>query len=278
MGNPYITAITKGSHVTCSTGSLASGYYSLQPDGTWRVHPDSDPIAVGQGFLVQATEAATLSFNDNTGSKSISTSPSNLTFTVSNGEYEDIAVAQFCDEKGLRKIAHLNNEAPLLSIPVNGRHYALATLADDTHSFPLALQALPGEYTISVEINGNMGEMGYCHLIDRETGTDIDLLHDSTYSFKHSGNQAFADRFLVKLSPNAQGALSAQPTNFAHFDGDRLTINGSGLLQVFDILGRKIGSLSVNGTVSVDPLKIGIDHSGIYLLRLGGQSQKIVKY
>lgn len=47
IGNPYPHAVYKG--VAFPADNLTTGYYSLEPDGTWLAHQDSDPIGIGQG-------------------------------------------------------------------------------------------------------------------------------------------------------------------------------------------------------------------------------------
>jgi hypothetical protein len=82
--------------------------------------------------------------------------------------------------EGLRKIGHLNSEAPMLSIPVEGRRYAIANLGSDCQSFDMVFRGT-GTYTLS--FNGNTG---YCHLIDRVAGKDIDMLRQN-YTFSSNG-------------------------------------------------------------------------------------------
>ena len=58
----------------------------------------------------------------------------------------------------------------MLSIPVDGRRYAIADLGSSCESFELNFRGY-GEYTISLKDNG---QMGYVHLIDRATGKTVD--------------------------------------------------------------------------------------------------------
>jgi hypothetical protein len=170
-------------------------------------------------------------------------------------------------------MAHLDAEAPSLSIPQGAQRYAIATLSDSTQAFPLALQATAGEYTMG--LTGDIGNVGYCHLIDKVTGADIDLLRDSTYTFTHSSNNAIADRFLVKLSPNATN-YPLSTTHFAYQDGDHLIIDGEGTLEAYDMMGRRLFSQEMS-TNALTHLHINtFPGTGVYILRLAGSSQKIV--
>ncbi len=279
VGNPYNQPIAF-SNISVADGAIAPGYYTLNADGTWQAHT-AGTIAPGQGFLLQATEPrsgqnwAQIQIDRPAGKSSSQpspSSPSSIAFTVSNGSHSDIAYALFAEGEGLRKMAHLDAGTPSLSIPQGAQRYAIATLSDSTQAFPLALQATAGEYTMGVM--GDMGNVGYCHLIDRETGADIDLLRDSTYTFTHSNNNAFTARFLVKLSP--AGTQAALPAAFAHLEGNRLVIEGSGTLEAYDIMGRKLFARVMN-TNALTHLHINaFPSAGVYILRLGSQSQKIV--
>ena len=179
---------------------------------------------------------------------------------------------------------HLDAEAPSLSIPQGGQRYAIAALSDSTQAFPLALQAVPGEYEISVDqfnvdlfirnqqLNNPTTQQPYLHLIDRVTGADIDLLRDSSYKFRASGSDAA--RFLVKLaSGNSQWSMVNG--QFAYHDGDRIVIDGSGTLEVYDLMGRKLFDVDIhNSQFEIHNSKFPA--AGVYILRLGGQTQKIV--
>lgn len=62
---------------------------------------------------------------------------------------------------------------------------------------------------------------------------------------------------------------------FTYFDGDRVVISGTGLLQAYDIMGRQLFAKelsTLNSQISI----LNFPGSGVYLLRLNGQTQKIV--
>ena len=269
IGNPYPHAIYKGGAFP-ATG-LSDGYYSLEPDGTWYAREDSDPIAMGQAVLVQASSTLSLVFTNNSsvpseGAKSYS--DKSLRFAVSGLGYEDVAYAQFSNGEGLRKIAHLNAEAPILSIPQGSTDYAIAVLESTTGDFPLSFHtATYGRFTLTV--SGNT-QFPYLHLFDRLTGRDIDLRAVNSYTF--SGAPAdLAERFLVKLCPESDNAI------FAYQNGNSIVVNGEGELQVFDVTGRRLSSLHLDSSRTLDRVTLGIQHSGVYLLRLIGKEHKTQK-
>ena len=280
VGNRYTHDLYFGTGITINSGSIAPGFYTLNPDGTWRAHTTADPIHVAESFLIQVTtdEAVLRYYNTNAApapskagaavQSSTGASDPTLAFTVRGNGHEDIAYALLADGDGLKKMPHLTAEAP--SLCIDG--YAIASLGSDVESFPLTLQAAPGEYTLSLSSSSSFSSSSsYCHLIDRLAGRDIDLLCDSSYTFHTTGNDA--GRFLVKLSTDADGAVRAP--RFAHWNGYAWEIDGTGPLEVFDILGRRLFAKEIQNSQfeihnSVFPA------AGVYILRLGNKTQKIV--
>ncbi|MBR2147739.1 MAG: T9SS type A sorting domain-containing protein, partial [Muribaculaceae bacterium] len=148
--------------------------------------------------------------------------------------------------------------------------YAIARIDGSTQAFPLKFRAVGnGEYTVSV--SGDMSEMGYLHLIDRATGSDIDLLSQPTYTFTNTRNQSSTQRFTVKLSPNADEEGNGI---FAYQNGDRIVVEGTGTLQVYDVLGRQLFTHEMSSQLSIPSSQF--PSTGIYILRLGEKSQKLV--
>lgn len=266
IGNPFMVPIRLNSTymASSSTAVLTSGGYKLSTNGMWTAITSYTDIAVGQAVLVKATTAGTLTLRPSA-SKSAASEEENgqgFAFTVSNDEFTDIAYARFSSEEGLPKISHLNPEAPMLSID----GYAIANLNEGTESFPMSFSG-QGSYTLTV--SGNTDVTGYLHLVDRLTGRDIDLLSTPSYSFTGS---PVSDRFTVKLTPDANEGNST--TRFAIFDGNSLIVNGEGTLEVYDVMGRRLMSAEVTGSEYRIP---GSDlHTGVYVLRMNGNSQKIV--
>ena len=258
IGNPYDAAYAP-----------TRAFYTLQANGTWMVHTasPSNKVAAGEGFFIYDNSNATsYVFAEPSGAKGAPRSnAAAIAFTVSNDDYSDIAYARFADGEGMPKMAHLNSEAPALSIPQGDRRYAIANLDENTESFPLHFSGF-GEYTFSLSDN-SLG-LGYLHLIDRETGADVDMLRQSGYTFNANGNES--ERFVVLLRPTADA------NSFVRVSDSRLIVDGEGELQVFDVMGRQLGSAQVAGTATLDRSALGIVSAGVYVMRLGGNSQKIV--
>ncbi|MBR3488329.1 MAG: fibronectin type III domain-containing protein [Bacteroidales bacterium] len=300
IGNPYNHQIYKG--VDFDNGNLAylaDGFYSLNLDGTWLARLNSDPINIGEGILVKVkslinTTPITLTFSDSEAKSSGGGVPQpkgsadkGLQFTVSGGDHTDVAYAildaQSDDSEGLPKIAHLTAEAPILSIRQGGTDYAIAHIDGTTQAFPLKFRASTnGEYTItasavpvpslegSADRRGVCSSISYLHLVDHATGRDIDLLRQPTYTFKHAGSQASANRFTVRLSPDGESASDI----FAYQNGDKIVVEGTGTLQVYDVLGRQLLTHEINSQFSIPNSQF--PSTGVYILRLNGKSQKLV--
>ncbi len=270
IGNPYPHAIYYGAAIP--TTNLAEGFYILQTNGTWRTVAGADinttAIGVGEAIMVKASAAISpfVMTDVATAPTSSKAHTATLAFTVSNDEYSDVAYAMFSNGEGLPKMSHLNAEAPMLYIPTDEGRYAIAMMEESVESFPLNFNGY-GEYTLSVN---NSTAFGYLHLIDHATGRDIDLLRQSTYTFNANSS---SDRFTVKLSPSTEENGRAI---FVWQENGNVVVEGDGDLQVFDVMGRQTGTTHVDGTTTFSRGDLGMSHSGVYVLRLNGNSQKIV--
>ena len=254
VGNPFPHAISR------------TDYYTLQPNGSWLAH-DAGNIGEAEAFLVYTNLSSTdYEINDVTPSKkSAPAANPAITFTVSNGEFRDVAYARFDNSAVLPKIGHLEPNAPALSIPVGDMMYAIANLDSDCESFVMNFSGM-GDYTISAS-----GEVSYLHLIDKVTGSDIDLLSQPSYSFKANFGD-ISSRFLVKLAPNGKDITDG---DFAFRNGNGWTVEGEGTLEAYDAMGRLLFAQEISSS----SYQLSTSHfpsAGVYILRLGGNSQKIV--
>jgi len=274
IGNPYPHPVVKGEDF--GTTGLATGYYALAPDGSWRARLDSEPIAMGEAVLVKATNSTTLSFADNAAAPADpdmkGSATHGLRFAVAGGGHEDVAYALFDSEPsragadGLPKFAHLEAGLPSLSIVQGVNDYAIATFGKATESFPLKFSSKSkGEYTLTVDAEP---WMGYLHLTDHVAVREVDLLHQPQYTFTHEGGQAAA-RFTVSLAP-----LSQDDAIFAYQSGSSVVVKGEGVLQVYDVMGRQLFANSVSTQLTLPCTQF--PGTGVYILRLGEKTQKLV--
>ena len=266
IGNPYSHNIYKGDGTAIPNSILSAGYYTLSNAGAWTAGTDNTTaIKPGQGILVKATAAGTVTMT-NTTANGAKRNNEFIKFMIANSQYEDVAYALFNDEEGLNKINHRNADIPMLYIPQDGQNYAIATMSDETQSFNLNFKAMTtGQYTLSYKAEGNYD---YLHVIDRLTGEDIDMLLDGEYSFIASPSDNDA-RFIVKLGYNTNN--SAENDIFAYQNGSDIVVNGEGELQVFDVTGRMVATQHVNGVQTVN-----VPSQGVFIFKLNEKTQKIV--
>lgn len=268
IGNPYTHNISKGiTGAAIPNNYLEAKYYVLdETDGSWDLTNDGTAIPPVTGILVQATEANTLTITNSTtvgGSKGVANN--NIWFTVANSKYDDRACVEFRNGRGLNKIAHPNENVPMLYIRHNDEDFASVDMNPEAKQFDLYFEAATlGQYTLTVNPQGNYS---YLHLIDKVAEEDIDLLKENEYSFIGSPSDN-ADRFVVRLN----NSESSDNSTFAYQSGNDIVVCGEGELSVFDVMGRLVMQKHVNGVESVDkPMT-----TGVYILRLNENSQKIV--
>ncbi len=268
IGNPYTHNISKGiTGAAIPNTYLEAKYYVLdETDGSWDLTNDGTAIPPVTGILVQAKSANTLTITNSTtvgGSKGVANN--NIWFTVANSKYDDRACVEFRYGRGLNKIAHPNENVPMLYIRHNDEDFASVDMNPEAKQFDLYFEAATlGQYTLTVNPQGNYS---YLHLIDKVAEEDIDLLEDNEYSFIGSPIDN-ADRFVVRL----ENSENAENSVFAYQNGNDIVVCGDGELQVFDVMGRLVMQKYVSGVESIaTPMT-----TGVYIMRLNENTQKIV--
>ena len=272
IGNPYIHDIYKS--VAIPNDMLISGYCYLTVDGAWVYKTDSEAIPAGTAIMVQTVADnkgdMVITMIDTDVPPTAKRSNDEIWFTVKNNDYSDVAHVEFTEGTGFNKLAHQNENVPMLYIKHNGENFASANLDDDIEAINLSFEAKTmGRYTLSLNANGNFS---YLHLIDRMTGEDVDMLLEDEYSFIASGNDN-ADRFIVRLSYNNDNQ-TFENEKFAWQNGSDIIVKGEGNLQVFDMAGRMVINTMVSGEQAINDL-----NNGVYVFRMvndGVKTQKIV--
>lgn len=266
IGNPYMHNIYKGRGTAIETDILNSGYYRLNSSGGWNVVPDKEPIHPCEGVLVQAKKGGHFDIVDTDAeSKDLRYDNGNIKFIVSNSEYEDVAYVMFAQSTGLNKMEHINADIPMVYINYDDEDYAIATFGDAVKAFNLNFKAgTTGVYTLSYEAEG---EFDYLHIIDRLAERDIDMIAEGSYTFVGTPRD-MESRFIVRLQNQSD---SENEDIFAYQSGSDIVVSGEGELQVFDVMGRLVMQKHVSGVEAVS-----LGKSGVYILRLNGNTQKIV--
>ena len=286
IGNPYSHTVYKGVetedvHPAIPNRTLLEGkYYVLDSEtGKWDLTDDGTAIPPMTGILVQAKFAGTLTMTNSTEGEVVEPESksdrankadrNNIWFTVANSRYEDRACVEFREGRGLNKIAHENENAPMLYIHHNGEDFASVDMNPEAKMFDLNFEARTmGYYTLSVK---PQGDFGYLHLIDKVAGKEIDLLEEQEYTFIGTTSDA-ANRFVVRMSL-ADDPEESENEVFAYQSGNDIVVSGEGELQVFDVTGRMVATQHVNG---VGTWCAAFVQNGVYIMRLNGKTQKIV--
>ena len=200
IGNPFPHEIYKGVGGAIDNVNLASGYYTLTNEGTWQVHSFDDAILPGQGILVKATTPTVLTiaksnmeaFSESDDAKR---TMNRLCISVAGDSGHDRAYVYFGQGKDLDKVENFAQGAPSLAVHKENGDFAIAYVADDSKSLELLFNNnRPGEFTLSV--SSNKVAFTYLHLLDNETGSDIDLLQQQSYHFTATGKEK-AHRFTL---------------------------------------------------------------------------------
>jgi len=234
-------------------------------------------IAPCEGVMVQAdAEHTSVTFTMTT--ESLSSQPGNSSLQVvlsqqnanTRGmEQIDNVIVSFKEGERLGKF-YFGKQNANIYIPQGGEDYAIA-FSEGQGEMPLNFKATQnGEYTITV--NPENMEMGYLHLIDNLTGTDVDLLASPSYTFQAKTTD-YASRFRLVFSANGNADGDEA---FAFVNNGNIIVNGEGMLQIIDMTGRVI---RVSRDAARHVSTTGMT-PGVYVLRLINgddvKTQKIV--
>ena len=273
VGNPFTHDIYMNNAFS-STDTLADGYYVLSSEGAWGAKLGSDEaIKPCQGVLINAEEG-TLTINKNVGNVVTRSRANNkfVTISIANNKYEDVAYVSFDAKNPLEKVSHHNKNIPMVYIPTEEAIYAIATMEDDVKEIPVAFEAKTmGQYTISVKAKNC--EFESMNLVDRKTGEETNLLlEDYTFLATTTDN---SERFIIRLNDNI-----SDNEDFIFINNGEIIINkieGKGVLQIFDVMGRYISHSEVSGSANISTEAFT---NGVYIIRMtddnGVKTQKVV--
>jgi len=278
VGNPFPHVIYKGAGGSIDDAKLASGFYTLTNEGAWHVHTFEDAILPGQGILVKTSEAVNLTIaKSNTASTAESggakAATGRLGVSVEGADGHDRAFVYFSQGVGLDKMDNFSELAPKLWIRDNGNDYAIAHVNNDYEALDLYFgNRQAGDYTLTV--NAKDTNFNYLRLIDNLTGANVDLLEQPGYSFHAAGNETEA-RFRLEFKVTTGVGECQQEEQFAYVSDGNIIVNGTGTLQVIDVVGRQLYIHEINSAFRIPNSTFP---SGVYLLRLvNGESVRIQK-
>ena len=247
-------------------------FYTMNAAGTEIEAATSTSIEAMEGIFVIAEEdGETMTF---------STEPIEskgqivLNITQNRGNSIDRAIVRF-EGNTLPKFM-LNEHNTKVYIPNDGEDFAVVR-SKKSGKLPVNFEpAENGTYTINV--NPENLNMKYLHLIDNQTGADIDLLRTPSYSFE-SNTTDYVDRFVLDFkvagTPFHHFAVK-DDASFGFYSNGNWIINNEGdaILQVVDLNGQILSSEEISGCVS----KHIEAAPGVYMLRLiNGKDMKVQK-
>ncbi len=274
IGNPYTHNISLA-HLS---GSIANAFYSVATNGAWLANADApENIAPFQAFLVQTSETGAVDglIINKTATETRSASEGRLKINVANNSYNDVAYVLFEEGIGLRKIGHFNEEIPMVSVSVEGKEYAAATMSKDVTEIPVSFKAMTmGQYTISVEAQDC--EFDALYLTDKLTGEKVNLNIES-YTFMATSNDN-PNRFV--LTTRGTTDIEQNEEYFVYVSNEEIrfnNINGQVNVRIYDMLGRPVAEYDVyeSATISTSSFE-----AGMYILQMtdenGVRTQKVL--
>ena len=258
IGNPYDVAATL---------NIARDFYVMSDENgrTDLILAQTDVIAPMEGIFVYTTDAEE-SVTFIPGSAKSDNAGNRIVVNLSNGEGNviDRVMVRMGESNALPKYMLDENHAHV-SIQQNGNEYA-AVGVTDMDMVPVNFKAdRMGTYTFTASVYGM--DVDYLHLIDNVTGDDVDMLLEGSYTFIGAPSDV-ENRFVLRFSQNVNNNI------FAYQNGNDIVVSGDGTLQVFDVMGRFVGSYEINGVETIEALPMGV-----YIFRMVGETimtQKIV--
>ncbi len=257
------------------TAYIDRGFYTLDSDGKEVVISSSTSIEHMEGIFVEAnSDGEQMTFTTNAplqGKKQIV-----LNLTQGRGNTIDRAIVRFGQSQMMPKFM-LNENHTKMYIPKDNKDFAMVS-GSNNGRLPVNFEpAEDGTYFINVDIENV--RVKYLHLIDRETGMDVDLLQNPTYKFeakKAEKPNRFELLFKTGSSQFKEVFSSFSGDNFSFCNNGNWIINNDGdaILQVIDVNGQILSSERISGSVSKH-----IDATpGVYMLRLvNGENVKVQK-
>ncbi len=268
VGNPF----------ACNATLNIDNFYVI--NGTELI-PASGPVAPLQGIFVKATGSG----------QSVTFTPGNLSRTAQalnirlskadsrDASTLDLTRIRFDESEGLEKFM-LNPSHTQIYIPQDGKDYAVVSVGRDgactvSTEIPINFKAMEnGRYTLGFNLEGI--DFNYLHLIDNLTGADVDLLHsNAVIAGEDPQSPALAYTFTAKTTDYVSrfklvfvcgDANDDNDAPFAFISNSNIIVNGSGTLQIIDILGRELVKKELSTlNAQLSTLNYTL---GVYVLRL----------
>ena len=290
--NPYSeangdneVAVTKGwsligNPFACNVYADRS-FYKMNAEGTAIEAVENyaaNAIAPCTGIVIHAAKAGVVTFTKPDGAAASAPGKGSIQIALTQADTRgnamiDNAIVSFNEGTALPKFRFGDNAE--IYIPLGDEDYAIVN-AETQGELPLNFKAHEnGTYTLTVSETANcqLSTVNYLHLIDNMTGADIDLLSQPAYTFQAKASD-YASRFRLVF---ASEETNNDDEPFAFISNGQLLINGTGTLQIVDVLGRTILTQELPTVNCQLPT---VKAPGVYVLRLidgdNVKTQKIV--
>jgi len=230
--------------------NLTDASYDLfrynESSGTWENHKashvDFDALTPGRGYIYRCSDARTLTY----------------TGVPNNEESYSIELTNTGAAGDLKGFNLVGNPYPF-RVKLNRDFYALN--ADGTWT---------------AHLGGDSLEVGQGALVYAESTETLTFYAAtrSTNAGNSKGLPPLPKGLCLGESSEVGGMRSEVQVDFVRWDGDQLVITGTGLLTAYDAIGRELfhENVSTYQRINVSTFP----GTGVYILRLNGQSQKIV--
>ena len=247
------------------TAYLSRPFYIMNNDGSEIILSERNNVNRMEGvFVVADYDGEVMTFGTTAPAKG-----KKLMLSVGqNNNVIDRTLISFNEGNVLPKF-QLNENSTKLYIPQDDKDYAVVNAKADMGEMPINFKATEdGVYTLSLgtdNVNFN-----YLHLIDNQTGEDVDLFLTPSYTFNALATDA-ANRFKLVFA-----ADNGADDNFVFQNNGNWIVNNNGkaTLQVVDVTGHILSNEQIEGGYSLNFKPA----AGVYMLRLiNGNNVKVQK-
>ena len=263
VGNPFTVA----AYITDMEDN-AKYFYVLNDDRNEVVSAQGTTIAPMEGaFVCAAGQGESVKIGYTPSGKG---TRANFALNLSqNRGVIDRAVVNF--GKGNLPKFQLNPSHTKVYIPMEGKDYAVVS-AEAVGEMPVNFKAeKSGTYTLS--LSTEEVSFTYLHLIDNQTGNDVNLLETPSYSFNAQVTD-YAQRFRLVFATGS--SVDGDSFGFINAGGNFCIygIEGEATVQVMDVVGHVLSSDTFSGSYE---RKLDVA-SGVYMIRLiNGNDVKVQK-
>jgi len=291
MGNPFVSSIDwekveipAGMNTEIHFLEAATGAYLPYVNG---VGGYSQYIPPMQGFFIKAGSTGLLTIADSTrthyGSDTFykNDNPNLLILEAANSNFSDLTWIHFNQNADIEHDG--TYDAYKLYSDINPELPVLFTITPSGDW--LSINGMPQTVSVSVGFTAAQSGMFSISLIDTGDFTDIILedlfngslteLSDTSYTFNYSEGDD-VDRFLLHLTPITGMEETLTRNNIFSYEKDiivRVPENTRGNIVIYDIIGREVASLTLNGSIN----KIQVKRTGYYIVKVQSLNNVVTK-